>query len=52
MLLDPMLQLQFVLHVMRAEEVVDDLLLGDVVGGIDVEVLDEVGAEELADGAL
>ena len=45
---DPVFELEAVLHVVRAEQVVDDLHLGDVVGAADVEVLHVVPAEELA----
>ena len=49
---DPVLEFEAVLHVVRAEQVVDDLQLGDIIGAADVEVLHVVSAEELAGGTF
>ena len=52
LLSDPVFELEAVLHVVGAEQVVDDLHLGNVVGAADVEVLHVVPAEELAGGTF
>lgn len=52
MLSDPVFELKAELHIVRVEQVVDDLHLGDVVGAADVEVLHVVPAEELAGGTF
>ena len=51
-LVDPVPELEAVFLVVVAEQIVDDLFFGNVVGGSDIEGLDVTGAQQLPGSAL